>query len=70
MSCVCSVLPKNRQKLSLKSGNLDSLLDGGIDAGIVTNFYGAPAAGKTNIVMQLAVSTIRQGEQVIFIDTE
>lgn len=57
-------------KISLNSKNLDTLLAGGVEPGIITNFYGTPGVGKTNIVIQLAVSTIRQGKRAVFVDTE
>jgi DNA repair protein RadB len=56
--------------LSLGCGSLDKLLGGGIEAGIITNIYGAPGSGKTNFALQASVSCIRQGKKVIFIDTE
>lgn len=57
-------------KLSLQSKNLDELLGGGVEPGVISNFFGAPAAGKTNIALQLTVNCIRSGKKVIFIDTE
>lgn len=49
---------------------LDELLDGGVETGTVTQFYGVPGSGKTNLILQLAVNTIRAGHRAIFIDTE
>ncbi len=56
-------------KLSI-AAPLDKLLDGGLEAGTVTNFYGPPASGKTNIALQAAVNCVNLGKKVIFIDTE
>lgn len=58
------------QRLSLQSRNLDELLGGGVESGIISNFFGAPAAGKTNVVMQLTVNCLKAGKKVVFIDTE
>ncbi|WP_048198463.1 DNA repair and recombination protein RadB [Methanocella arvoryzae] len=49
---------------------IDDLLGGGIETGTVTQIYGEPASGKTNICMQLAINTLRTGKRVIYIDTE
>jgi len=57
-------------KISLGSENLNNLLGGGVEAGIITNFYGAAGAGKTNIALQCAVSCIRKGHKAIYIDAE
>lgn len=57
-------------KISLGSENLNNLLGGGIEAGIITNFYGAAGSGKTNIALQCAVSCIRKGRKAIYIDAE
>lgn len=49
---------------------LDELLGGGFEIGIVTQIFGAAGTGKTNICIQLAVECVKQGQKVIFIDTE
>ncbi|MDO8728147.1 MAG: DNA repair and recombination protein RadB [Candidatus Methanoperedens sp.] len=49
---------------------IDDLLGGGFERGIVTQVYGASGTGKTNICIQLAVSTVQSGKKVVFIDTE
>ncbi len=49
---------------------IDDLLGGGFEEGIVTQLYGASGTGKTNICIQLAVETVRNGKKAIFIDTE
>lgn len=48
---------------------LHSLL-GGIELSALTNFYGAPGTGKTNIGLLLSVECIRNGGNVIYMDTE
>ena len=42
----------------------------GIERGAITNFYGAPGTGKTNICLLAAADCVRKGGKVIFIDTE
>jgi DNA repair protein RadB len=49
---------------------IDDLLGGGFERGIVTQIYGASGTGKTNICIQLAVTTVYSGNKVVFIDTE
>jgi DNA repair protein RadB len=50
--------------------NLDLLLGGGFESGIITQLYGESGTGKSNIVMQLAVQAVARSLRVIFIDTE
>ncbi len=49
---------------------LDGLLGGGFEAGTISQLFGEPASGKTNICLQLAVNTLRAGKRVVYIDTE
>lgn len=44
-------------------------LMGAIESGAVTNFYGAPGTGKTNLCLLAAIEIAKHGK-VIFIDTE
>ena len=46
------------------------LLMGGVEKGALTNFYGAPGTGKTNICILATVEAISNGGKVIYIDTE
>lgn len=48
---------------------LHSLMNG-LERGAVTNFYGEPGAGKTNICLMASLECVRQGGTVAFIDTE
>jgi DNA repair protein RadB len=57
-------------KLPTGAGPIDRLLGGGFETNTVSQIYGEPASGKTNICLQLAINTIRSGKKVIFIDTE
>jgi DNA repair protein RadB len=58
------------KRLSTGSKVLDGLLGGGFEAGTISQLFGEPASGKTNICLQLAVNTLRAGKRVIYIDTE
>ncbi|MEE9564977.1 MAG: DNA repair and recombination protein RadB [Candidatus Hydrothermarchaeaceae archaeon] len=49
---------------------IDKLLNGGVETKTITQIYGPPASGKTNICLQVALSCIKKGKKVIFIDTE
>jgi len=56
------------KKLSLPQP-LHSLMEG-IEHGALTNFYGAPGTGKTNLCILTALEVVKNGGKVIFIDTE
>lgn len=49
---------------------LDDLLGGGLPRGAVTQVYGPPAAGKTNIALSAATETAATGGLVYYVDTE
>lgn len=49
---------------------LDDLLGGGFERGTVTQVYGQPAAGKTNVVLSAAVEAATSGGRALYIDTE
>jgi DNA repair protein RadB len=54
------------KKLSTNSP-VDKLLEGGLEAGAVTNVYGPPGSGKTNLAISSALAC--KGK-VVYIDTE
>lgn len=58
------------ERLSTQCEAVDSLLNGGIESKIITNFFGESGTGKTNICVQLAASVAEEGETAIYIDTE
>jgi DNA repair protein RadB len=60
---------KSNDKISTASP-LDRLLGGGVEKGCITQFYGPPGSGKTNISLNLAVQCARNGKKTIFVDTE
>ncbi|MEF8906793.1 MAG: DNA repair and recombination protein RadB [Haloarculaceae archaeon] len=51
-------------------GPIDDLLGGGFERGAVTQVYGPPAAGKTNVVLSAAMEAADAGGSTLFIDTE
>jgi DNA repair protein RadB len=52
------------------SSPIDSLIGGGVEKGVLTQFYGPPGSGKTNIVLNLLVQNAKTGKNGIFVDTE
>ena len=50
--------------------SIDRILGGGVERRTITQFYGPPGSGKTNIAIKLAVETARRGKNTVFIDTE
>ena len=61
---------KKIKRLSLNSKPLDELLNGGIEYQSLTNVYGPAGSGKTNLALLAAISCVKKGEKVVFIDTE
>ncbi|HIE31713.1 MAG TPA: DNA repair and recombination protein RadB [Methanosarcinales archaeon] len=49
---------------------IDDLLGGGFENGVVTQLFGAPGTGKTNICLQMIVECVKIGKKVVFIDSE
>lgn len=49
---------------------LDKLLNGGVERGIISNFYGESGSGKTNVCIQVAAEVTKNGGNVAYIDTE
>jgi len=49
---------------------IDDLLGGGLERGTVTQVYGAPAAGKTNVALSAAVAVAANDGLVVYVDTE
>jgi len=48
---------------------LDKFLRGGIPNGVITDIYGASGTGKTQLLMQICVNAIRNGDKVLYQDT-
>lgn len=49
---------------------LDSLLGGGFECGSITQIYGPPASGKSNVLLSAAVEAAAVGDSTLYIDTE
>ena len=49
---------------------MDKLLDGGVEDDSITNIYGPPGSGKTNVMLSTALACCESGKKVIYIDTE
>lgn len=60
----------NDEAISIGCGPLDDLLGGGLERGTVTQVYGPPAAGKTNVALGAAVEVAAEGGTAVYIDTE
>lgn len=58
------------QRLSTGDPVFDDLLGGGLEPRVITQVYGGPASGKSVLCILAAVSCLRAGKGVIFIDTE
>jgi len=59
-------------EVRLSTGNkaFDDLLGGGLEPKVITQLYGGPASGKSVLCVLAAVSCLKSGKAVIFIDTE
>ena len=60
---------EDNHKLQSNS-SLDDLLDGGFEKGAVTQIFGSPSSGKSNVTLSLAVNVAKKGKKVVYIDTE
>lgn len=60
---------QNQDKLSTNSP-LDNILDGGIEKRSITQIYGPPGSGKTNIALFLSIMVAKSGKKVAYMDTE
>jgi DNA repair protein RadB len=49
---------------------LDELLGGGLERGTITQVYGPPASGKTNVALGATVDVAAAGDRALYIDTE
>ena len=49
------------EPISTGCETIDSLLGGGVERGVVTQLYGPPAAGKTNLALSTAIQIAAAG---------
>ena len=52
------------------NSSLDAMLGGGFEKGVITQIFGPPSSGKSNITLTLAVNVAKTGKKAIYIDTE
>ena len=52
------------------NSSLDELLGGGFEKGTITQIFGPPSSGKSNIALTLAVNVAKNNRKVVYIDTE
>ncbi len=52
------------------NSSLDEILGGGVEKGCITQFYGPPGCGKTNIALKILYEATKNGKKAIFMDTE
>ncbi len=60
---------EDNQKI-LSNSSLDALLGGGFEKGVITQIFGPPSSGKSNITLTLAVNVAKSGKKVVYMDTE
>ena len=48
---------------------LDNFLSGGIPNGIIVDIFGGNGTGKTQLLLQLSINSIKNGGNVLFLDT-
>ena len=48
---------------------LDNFLSGGIPNGIIVDIFGGNGTGKTQLVLQLSINSIKNGGNILFLDT-
>lgn len=52
------------------NSSIDNLLNGGFEKGTVTQIFGPPSSGKSNLALCLAVNVAKNGKKAIYMDTE
>lgn len=52
------------------NSSLDVMLGGGFEKGTITQIFGPPSSGKSNITLSLAVNVAKNNKKVIYMDTE
>ena len=57
------------QMISTGLEKLDEFLLGGIQNGIITDIFGANGTGKTQLLLQICINSIKTGGKVLYLDT-
>jgi len=57
------------QILSTGLHKLDEFLRGGIPAGVIVDIFGGNGTGKTQLLLQLSINSIKFGGNVLYLDT-
>jgi DNA repair protein RadB len=60
----------SESRISAGAYDLNKFLSGGYETDIITTLYGGGGSGKSNFCIMVAVSQVKKGNKVIFIDTE
>ena len=55
--------------ISTGSASIDSLLGGGVRAGMMTDIYGESGSGKSQLCFTLCANCVKDGGRAVFIDT-
>jgi DNA repair protein RadB len=63
-------LPMKSDRESCGNEALDALLGGGLERKTITQLFGEPASGKTTLCLIAAVTFLRAGQIVIWIDSD
>lgn len=57
------------QMISTGLQKLDEFLRGGIPAGVIVDIFGGNGTGKTQLLLQLSINSIKNGGNVLYLDT-
>ena len=52
------------------NSDIDEIIGGGIEKGTITQIFGPPGSGKSNIALTLTVNVAKNNKKAIYIDTE
>ena len=58
------------EKRSSGNAAFDALIGGGLEVQTITQIYGEPASGKSTLCMIAAVTCLRAGQSVVYLDSE
>lgn len=67
MKTLCNIRKESKLPIGCP---IDTVIGGGIEKGCITQFYGPPGSGKTNIALKMLIQCARSGKKSVFIDTE